>query len=252
MGRYNGMAPMGWIYALWFPNGKVYVGQTRRFEDRMNEHRRSEFPTEHKKQKSDNRTKLKYAIRKYTWAAVRVEILVHNVDPANIDAEEQKWIRHHDSIKNGYNTLEGGELKPWDIPEVAEHLRNVHKTEEYKAKQRAAWTPARRANSRNGNLQRMEVDGGARLREIMADARSKRTPETFAKILAKQHATRDAAIALLPPDMQIKKRRQAEKDSARHARNRAAKKLAAAQVEVLASSSTAFDSDADPDWFLFD
>lgn len=247
MGRYNGVAPKGWIYILRFPNGKVYIGQTRRLEDRINEHRRSEFPTKLQSRRVDNKTKLKHAIRKYGWSSVKVEILTSGLDPSSIDAEEVRRIREFNSVEKGYNTLPGGEVKPWDIPEVAEHLRAVHKTEEYRAKQRASWNSERRESQRKSNQDRHKADNGDKIRSILADARSKRTAESFARTLAKQHAKRDAALALLPPHIQEKKRRAARKDSERHARNRAAMKLQASQTGASTSSTIA--EDPDPDWF---
>jgi group I intron endonuclease len=139
----------GCIYQLKFPNDKLYVGQTRRFRQRMLEHRRC-----------DGRTDghlVKRAINKHGWDNVQVSVLAE-VQCAELNAAEKEWIARLGTLKpHGYNTTPGGDAQPMDDPEVrARQRRNVQvsmrstevrekkrllwKTQEYTAMQRRART----------------------------------------------------------------------------------------------------------------
>lgn len=89
----------GVIYALRFPSGKYYIGQTIDFKTRMRSYkalRMSEQP------------KLHHAVVKYGWKNVNIEIICNCFDKEDLDAREKHCISIFDSIKNGYNSKEGG------------------------------------------------------------------------------------------------------------------------------------------------
>lgn len=99
----------GWIYLLSFPQGMVYVGQTRKWERRMRGHARA--------RDKDDGHRVKHAIRKYGWRNVRVSVL-SSVQCASLaelkaalNAEERRFIGMHQSSDRrfGYNLTEGGD-----------------------------------------------------------------------------------------------------------------------------------------------
>tara|TARA_Y100000748_G_C15463934_1_gene476082 strand:+ start:479 stop:1411 length:933 start_codon:yes stop_codon:yes gene_type:complete len=128
-------AHKGWIYELLFPNGKGYVGQTRRWKKRMNAHRRGKG--------RDDGHLIKRAIRKYGWDRVDVRVL-EEVPVACLNDAEVRWITTRGTMKpNGYNTTPGGDAQPMDDADVrARHRREIGKamrTPETREKKRALW-----------------------------------------------------------------------------------------------------------------
>ena len=185
----------------------------------MEEHRRGEASDGHKRECAA----LVQATKRYGWAAMRVEVLMEGLSKAELDACEKRLIAEHGTLSPaGYNIMKGGSADPWLNPELGARMRAQKQTEEYRAKQRARWTEDVRAEYGERNRQRHALDGGKRIREIAADARTKcKTPEALAKMRATCAAKRDAALALLSPKEAARKRRKAEMDSARHARRMA-------------------------------
>lgn len=89
------------VYLLTFPNNKKYVGITNNFERRMSQH---EHTSKIKK------SKVYCAIKKYGWETIIKEIILDNVTKEEIEQKEIELIAQFDSIKNGYNLKEGGNL----------------------------------------------------------------------------------------------------------------------------------------------
>ena len=97
----------GIIYCISFPNGKKYIGQTKRnFEQRMKEHLRDDSGC----------TKLKNALNKYPEDQVHAMILRKNVPVCDLDYWENFFVDVFDSIENGYN------IKRNDNPRIPEDV----------------------------------------------------------------------------------------------------------------------------------
>lgn len=88
------------IYALFFPNDKIYIGQSNNFSNRMRSHKSSS--------KTHN-TYLQNAIKKYGWENIQKEILLE-CDIKYVDFFERAFITGYNSMyKNrGYNLESGG------------------------------------------------------------------------------------------------------------------------------------------------
>ena len=84
----------GIIYKILFPNGKVYIGQTKRtIFSRMREHRRDDSGC----------VKLKHALNKYPPEEVYASVLKRDIPVKYLDFWENHFILEYDSIKSGYN-----------------------------------------------------------------------------------------------------------------------------------------------------
>lgn len=94
------------IYKATFPNGKSYIGLTRKsLEIRKSQHRKF---ISHKKSK---RLIFYIAIRKYGWENVKWEILEDNINDFKYLKEREIFniLKHDSFIPNGYNMTLGGE-----------------------------------------------------------------------------------------------------------------------------------------------
>lgn len=88
-------------------NGKVYIGQTKNFDRRMEQHRTIA-------KRGSKNTHLYHAIQKYGWSNFTPKI-VERVNYNNIDEREIYWIQYYKSTNSvyGYNMTYGGEgVKP--------------------------------------------------------------------------------------------------------------------------------------------
>lgn len=84
----------GIIYKILFPNGKVYIGQTKRtLHTRMREHRREDSGC----------VKLKNALNKYQPEEVYASVLKRDIPVKYLDYWENNYILEYDSIRSGYN-----------------------------------------------------------------------------------------------------------------------------------------------------
>jgi len=91
---------MAYIYALEFPNGKMYVGQTRvSAEYRYKGH-------EHRATTTNRNEKLYNAWRKYGAPKLRVLLICAK---EHLNMYEQICITCYDTFKNGYNSTTGGD-----------------------------------------------------------------------------------------------------------------------------------------------
>lgn len=105
------------VYKLTFPNNKMYIGITNNFKHRM---------SQHKSNKKKN--KLTNAIKKYGFDNCKKEILICCLTKEKACEFEINFIKQFDSIKNGYNITEGGEISPILTPSVYEKLKRTVKT----------------------------------------------------------------------------------------------------------------------------
>lgn len=89
-------------------NGKVYIGQTiQRFQKRFVDHIYEAFQTKRK-------SRLYSAMRKYGETAFTISLLEEILPPDGLDAlntAEARWIKHYNSIEDGYNLQPGGDSK---------------------------------------------------------------------------------------------------------------------------------------------
>jgi len=84
----------GIIYKISFPNGKNYIGQTKRtIFSRMREHRRDDSGC----------VKLKNALNKYPPEEVYSSVLKRDIPVKYLDWWENFYMTEYDSISNGYN-----------------------------------------------------------------------------------------------------------------------------------------------------
>jgi group I intron endonuclease len=88
------------IYKLTAPNGKVYIGRSFDFENRMEAHR---YNAMERKQKN----KLYNAVRKYGWDNFTKEVIAETESEKAPMLEEQ-FIKAYDSVKMGYNSTYNG------------------------------------------------------------------------------------------------------------------------------------------------
>lgn len=122
-------------------NGKVYIGQTRySLEHRMAQHfRRADA--------GDN-THLYQAIRKYGRDAFEFCILCRAYSKDELNRLETFYIQQYDSIKTGYNMVDGGDNNVMDLPGVKATHDATMRSEE--VRQKLSQTMKRKV--RNGEL----------------------------------------------------------------------------------------------------
>lgn len=95
------------VYKHTFPNGKIYIGITslppeKRWADGKG--------YQSKKNNKYCQPKMAYATLKYDWNDILHEILFEGLTKEEAEDVEQKLIAEYDSIKNGYNTENGGSV----------------------------------------------------------------------------------------------------------------------------------------------
>jgi group I intron endonuclease len=83
------------IYKIVSPKGKVYIGRTNNFENRMAQHKHAAIVLK-------NSYALYKAIRKYGWDNFKKEIITE-VDDTIASKIEEEFILAYDSVKKGYN-----------------------------------------------------------------------------------------------------------------------------------------------------
>ncbi len=90
------------IYKLTSPSGKIYIGRTNNFQDRMAQHKHCALV-----KKMDN--SLYKAMRKYGWENFVKEIVATASNQESAQLLEEVLIKQFNSVKNGYNdTYTGG------------------------------------------------------------------------------------------------------------------------------------------------
>jgi hypothetical protein len=88
------------VYKAEFPNGKVYIGKSKRFKDRV---------ISHKYSPKYFLTKMSNAIKKYGFECITWEILFESSNADEICEKEKIFIKNYNSIENGYNISSGGD-----------------------------------------------------------------------------------------------------------------------------------------------
>lgn len=88
------------IYKAEFPNGKVYIGKSKSFDDRKIKHY---YSTRY------YNTKLTNAINKYGFDSINWEILYQTDNLQDLNEKEIEFIKKYNSIKDGYNISTGGD-----------------------------------------------------------------------------------------------------------------------------------------------
>ncbi len=113
---------IGVIYAIINNiNGRLYVGKSVNFADRIQRHKTS-------KQEDP----LHRSIRKNGWKNFSVEILENNICEADLNHKEKFWIKHLYSVEFGYNLTYGGDgaasghLHPHKSKEARARLSKIH------------------------------------------------------------------------------------------------------------------------------
>jgi group I intron endonuclease len=109
------------IYKITSPIGKVYIGRTNNFSDRLAQHKHCALT---KKQKNS----LYKAIRKYGWDNMTKEIICE-VDSKDAQRIEEELILAYNSVRKGYNdTFIGGGGDIWkDRRDTNEYMEFVDK-----------------------------------------------------------------------------------------------------------------------------
>lgn len=118
---------LGVIYKILFPNGKVYVGQTKDFQERQKQHYTTSLNTNIK-------LPVYNAIRKYGWENLQWEIIDECKTQAELNEKEKYWISFYHSYckdkkhNNGYNATIGGEghnTTKFELSDI-EKIREIH------------------------------------------------------------------------------------------------------------------------------
>lgn len=108
-------------------NGKCYIGQTRH----SLEHRKKAHLI---RARQGVETHFYQAIRKYGENNFEWEILCSASNKQTLNELETYYITKYDSIKNGYNMVDGGDNNIMDIESVKTHHDNVMQSAEVRSK----------------------------------------------------------------------------------------------------------------------
>lgn len=116
------------VYKLTFPNGKLYIGITTRFNIRMNSHKH--------KEKGSSIKPLDNAIRKYGWESVKKEILFHDLCSSDAYDIEKRLIKEFNltNFMFGYNLDSGGRTRIGSKNKNAAWNKGVKFSDELKLK----------------------------------------------------------------------------------------------------------------------
>jgi len=110
------------IYKLTSPSGKIYIGRTKDYHTRMQQH-------ESRHDKGKENKVLYDAIKKYGWDNFKKEIIARVDSKVAPDVEHMMMIKY-DSVKNGYNmtySTNGGDV--WEgRRDTQEYLDYIEKT----------------------------------------------------------------------------------------------------------------------------
>ena len=107
------------IYKLTSPNGKVYIGRTKNFDERMEAHRYNAMVRKYP-------NSLHRAIRKYGWDNFQKEIITE-VESDKSQILEEQFIKAYNSVNKGYNdTYAGGGGNVFEgRPEALEKMKSI-------------------------------------------------------------------------------------------------------------------------------
>lgn len=102
------------IYKLIAPNGKIYIGQSLKIEQRWADHKRRA-----KNKFTKSSFKLYNSIRKYGWEFFTKEI-IEQCPPELLNGREIYYINLFDSFKHGLNGREGGDSN-WKVSQTTKN-----------------------------------------------------------------------------------------------------------------------------------
>ena len=234
---------MGFIYILRFPNGKVYIGQTRKdFRKRWQLHR----------VRANHSWAVARAIKKYGWENVKKEVVVELPDN-ELDAFEVLLIDVYGSVRpGGYNITPGGDFNPMNSEEIrvrqldavrddehrknqSEHTKTWHQDAEKHANWKeknalanqsqakaaklsiattSSWKDEETRKKRVDGMQRAFSDPKIAKKRADAAAAGNETPEAKAKKHATMLRKREELLAKLPEEQREAKRADLEKRAA--------------------------------------
>ena len=185
-GKWAGVAL---IYKLTSPNGKVYIGQTIDWQNRLKAHKKG---AETLKEWKKGCPKLYASINKYGWTAFHVEILIvcHEKD---LDFWECHFIDRFDATGPfGLNIMPGGHISPMKVPSVY-------------ARHQASYTDVLRKKISKSQKKRVAADGGAQVRAAGAigqavATKASNTSKAKQKRLSAWDRKREAKLATLSPE----------------------------------------------------
>lgn len=246
---------MGLIYKFTFPNGKVYIGQTKkRAWKRWHLHR----------VRANKCWYLARAIKKYGWDNIKKEVLVELPD-ALLDEYEVKFIALYGCVKpNGYNLTKGGDFNPMDSKTIrkrqlskvrdpthrkqqsertaewhkddekheywseknAESARSDFKRSKHKVSTTESWKNPEHRKNRTEGLKRAFSDPEVARKRAAAAHEGRERPEVKAKAHATMLRKREELLAKLPPEKREAKRADLERRAAAAARRKHALKNA--------------------------
>jgi group I intron endonuclease len=106
-------------------NGKVYIGYTKNFDKRLNEH---------KQDSKRFNTKFYKAIKKYGWNNFTHTILCQSLCETHIKELEVYFISEHNSYKKGYNSTLGGEGNNTSVSEATRKKQSISRGGRFAAK----------------------------------------------------------------------------------------------------------------------
>jgi group I intron endonuclease len=171
------------IYKITSPNGKIYVGQTVNFSDRIKKYKYNGFKVQ---------KKLWNNCQKYNWSPIDNIEIIETCLIDELNDREIYWINYFDSYKNGLNLDLGGNgkfgYKHSDETKEKLRLANLGKkhTEEAKAKI-SVWNKNRpqEISDRIGQShlgKKHTEETKAKIRETKKNNPYKMTPEQRLKI----------------------------------------------------------------------
>jgi group I intron endonuclease len=186
------------IYKITSPNGKVYIGRTNNFNQRMIEHKYAAYT---KKLKNS----LYKAIRKYGWDNMIKEVILE-VEPEKAQKIEEELILLNNSVRKGYNdTYVGGGGDQWEgRRDTDDYMEFLHKmklvnssnrmhgkshTKETKTKQKEKakgrfslpWFIERHGEEKGKELYNKRCQDLSNRPKLKGDGNPMRNPEVIAK-----------------------------------------------------------------------
>lgn len=123
------------VYMLVFPDNKIYLGRTKRFKSRMNQHKNEAA-------KMQRNYPLYQAINKCDWKDVKKIVLIDNIDKKLADKFEIYLIERYKSRNPeiGLNLTHGGNISPMKcfkvVKRVSSKLKEICNKPDYLAKHR--------------------------------------------------------------------------------------------------------------------
>jgi group I intron endonuclease len=106
-------------------NGKVYIGYTKNYNKRLNEH---------KQNSKILNTKFYKAVNKHGWQNFICDTIYQSVDENHIKEMEIYFIAEYNSYKRGYNSTLGGEGKTGTVSSSTKKKQSISRGGRFVAK----------------------------------------------------------------------------------------------------------------------